>query len=450
MTKLKSCITEVVGGYWGDEGKGRVASYESQNARLVLRTTGGNNAGHTVYYEGNKIPLHLVPGGIIYPNVTAIICNGVVVDPKVLNDEINMLSKFVEITPDKLIISDRTHIIMPYHIELDGIQEEKRESNKIGTTHRGIGPCYEDQASRIGIRFQDLYLPEEELKKKLRIILKFHKKNLKIGFKESLKLILKFKIKELISAKINYSVKSLYNYLMKAKENLYMYIGNPDKLIADTLEKGEKIVIEGAQADHLDLLNGDFPNCTSSQCNPSGTLSGAGIGPTYVDRVIVTIKSYCSRVGNGPFTTELNNYEGDIIRELGHEYGTTTGRPRRCGWLDLVAFSKLRGYTDICLNHLDTIGLIGKTLGYIKICTSYIYQGKEIYTFPSDIEVTKEIPTPIYTVFKGGWDIPENVKTFDELPERAKSFVEFIESYTGVPITYIGIGPNNEDTIVRK
>lgn len=431
MVKIKPCVVEVVGGYWGDEGKGRVASYEAQDAKLVLRTTGGNNAGHTVYYNGNKIPLHLIPGGIVYPNVTAIICNGVVVDPKVLLEEVALLSNYVSVTHSNFLLSDRAHVIMPYHPVLDGVQEERRGGKKIGTTNRGIGPCYEDAARRIGIRVQDLYLPEADFKEKIRMNLLFHEA-------------------DLASAGAFYTVDELYESYKFFAEELEEFVGNPEEIIASTLKAGEKIVIEGAQADHLDLLWGDYPNVTSSQCNPAGTLSGAGIGPKYVDRVIVTIKSYCSRVGNGPFPTELFGKEGDVIREMGNEYGTTTGRPRRCGWLDLVAFSKTRGYTDICLNHLDTIGLIGQQLGHIKVCTSYYYQSEKITTFPSDMEVSRSTPIPDYKVFEGGWKIPDGCKSYYELPDAAKAFVEFIEEITQVPVSYIGIGPNNEDTIVVR
>lgn len=430
VKNFKPCITEIVGSYWGDEGKGRVASYEAGDARLVLRTTGGNNAGHTVYYNGNKIPLHLVPGGIIYDKATAIICNGVVVDPKVLYDEINLLSNYVKVTPEKLIVSDCAHIIMPYHIDLDCIQEKMRGNNKIGTTNRGIGPCYEDQAKRIGIRMQELFLEENKLRKKLEFVLSFHKAELELN-------------------NIKYTVDELYDFCMTAKKNIGPFIKNPNVIINDSLRSGDKIVIEGAQADHLDILFGDYANCTSSQCNPSGTLSGSGIGPLYVKKVIATIKAYCSRVGCGPFPTELTNFEGDTIREYGHEYGTTTGRPRRCGWLDLVAFPKNRGYTDICLNHLDTIGLIGEELGYIKVCTKYEYNGKVTNMFPTDIEITGEIPKTQYKVFEGGWTIPRNCNCFDDLPKKAKEFIEFIEEVIEVPVSYIGIGPNNEDTIIR-
>ena len=211
---------------------------------------------------------------------------------------------------------------------------------------------------------------------------------------------------------------------------------------------GRKVVIEGAQAAHLDLLHGDYPYVTSSQCNPSGTLSGAGIGPKYVNKVIAVIKAYCSRVGDGPFPTEQNNYTGTIIRELGNEYGTTTGRSRRCGWLDLVAFDKLAGYTDICLNHLDTIGKIGLQVGHIKVCIGYTYNGKNLDHFPSNLTIAEKV-LPQYRTFEGGWEIKEGTKTFDELPQAAKDFVTFIETFTGIPVTYIGVGPRNEDTIIR-
>lgn len=430
VKKFNPCVNVIIGAYWGDEGKGRVAFYESQDAFLVLRTTGGNNAGHTVYYKGDKIPLHLIPSGIIWPQTTAIICNGVVIDPNVLYDEIIMLSKYIDITPKKLLISGSAHMIMPYHIDLDKLQENKRSIQRIGTTKRGIGPCYSDKANRIGIRMQDIFREKESLIEKIKLVLKFHEE-------------------EFSKAGLSYSVDELYEYCMKAKKNLGKFIGNVEPVIGKALKRGNKIVIEGAQADRLDLEVGDYPNCTSSYCNPSGTISGAGIGPKYVDKVIATIKTYCSRVGNGPFPTELDNNTGNIIRQLGYEYGTTTGRPRRCGWLDLVGINPNRGYTDLCLNHLDTIGLIGEEVGYIAVCIGYIYQGKKIKYYPDDIEITGEIPTPIYKTFEGGWRIPAECKKFKELPVKAQDFVKFIEEKTKVPVTYIGIGPKNENTIIR-
>lgn len=431
MGKIIPCVTEIIGAYWGDEGKGRVAAFEAQDAKLVLRTTGGNNAGHTVYYNGEKIPLHLIPGGIIYDQATAVICQGVVVDPRVLKDEIDLLSKYINITPDKLIISDCAHLILPHHIALDKIQENLRGNNKIGTTKSGIGPCYHDMSDRVGIRMMDLFRSEESLKELINTVLQFNAPVMQLE-------------------DVSYSVEEYYDFCMTAKKNLGKFIKNAEPIIDFALKNHDKIVIEGAQADHLDILNGDYPDCTSSQCNPSGTLSGAGIGPVYVKKVIATTKAYCSRVGNGIFPTELDNEEGNIIRELGHEYGTTTGRPRRCGWLDLVALKVItRGYTDLCLNHLDTIGLIGNRLGYIKICTSYTYKGIVTFHFPTDTKISQVIPKPRYKVFNGGWEIPDNCRSFDELPEKAKEFVLFIEEYTKIPVSYIGIGPNNEDTIIR-
>lgn len=430
VTKFTPCVTAVVGAKWGDEGKARIATQESLDAKLVMRTQGGNNAGHTVVIDGDHIGLHLIPGGIANgkKNTTAIISHGVVVNPDVLLEEINKLSKYVDITENKLVISDRAHIIMPYHIDLDAIYEEERGGKAIGTTKRGIGPCYSDQANRIGIRFQDLFRTEKDLKELIELPLRHHAAKLEDFGKE-------------------YSVQSLYNYLMEVKENLAKWIGNPDPLVCATLNDGDKIVIEGAQADHLDLLNGDYPNCTSSQCNPSGVISAAGIGPLWVKDIIAVMKAYDSRVGNGPFPTELLGEEGDIIREMGHEYGTTTGRPRRCGWLDLVAVSDLRGYSRIALNHLDTIGKIGKKLGYIKVCYAYNYRDQILQTFPSDIEVTGEVPEPIYKKFEGGWDLEPDMKKFTDLPQKARNYIAFIESFTNVTVTDIGIGPGTNDTI---
>lgn len=435
VEKIIPCsVTEICGAFWGDEGKCKVATYEAQDASLVLRTTGGNNAGHTVYYIGNKLPLHLVPGGIIYEKPMAVICAGVVINPRVLKDEIDMLSQYIKITPEKLAVSDQAHLIMPYHPEIDAIQEKRREllNMSIGTTKRGIGPAYQDQAGRFNIRMQDLFRSDESLKELLQLALSFHEK-------------------ELAEANICYTVDDLFNYCMQAKEDLGRFICDVNPLIRKALLNGDKIVIEGAQADHLDMLTGDYPDCTSSQCNPSGALSAAGIGPKYVDKVIATVKAYSSRVGNGVFPTELSDADGgQIIRELGHEYGTTTQRSRRCGWLDLVAFNENRGYTDICLNHLDTIGKIGQKLGCIKICLSYTYQGKRMLTFPSDINVTGETPTPNYWVLEGGWEISRLCRTYEDLPKKAKDFINVIETRLCTPVTYIGIGPNNEDTIIRK
>lgn len=430
-TRIQPCVTAVVGTKWGDEGKARIATYEAQNARLDMRTQGGNNAGHTIVVDGDKIGLHLIPGGIINEETTAIIGNGVAGNPKVLTEEIDVMSKYVNITSEKLIISDRSFVIMPYHIDLDGICEDERGKAKIATTNRGIGPTYSDAALRIGVRYQDLFRSRESLEGILGIAMRHHEDKLAKYGK-------------------GYSVKELYDYLMEAKENLYKWIGDPDELIAQTLYGGKKIVIEGAQADRLDLLNGDYPNCTSSQCNPSGVLSATGIGPLWVKEIVGVMKGYDSRVGNGPFPTEIFNDEvAKLIREAGHEYGTTTGRPRRVGWLDLVAVNYLRGYSALAVNHIDTIGKIGEQLGYIKVCYAYLYQGEIVHNFPSNIEVTGEVPKPLYRTFEGGWTITEKTNSYEDLPEKAKIYIGYIEEITKVPVRDIGIGPGTNDTIKR-
>ncbi|MGN1297807.1 MAG: adenylosuccinate synthetase [Clostridia bacterium] len=307
-------VTVIVGCCWGDEGKGRAAFFESQDASMVIRATGGNNAGHTIVHEGKKYALHLIPGGIIHQGILSLICPGVVIDTDVLIEEIEMLkSAGIEVTPENLKISGRAHVIMPYHKDLDRLMEEFKGDAKVGTT-------------------------------------------------------------------------------------------------------------------------------------------GRGIGPGYVSRVIGVTKAYCSRVGNGPFFTEQDDEVGNLIRDLGHEYGTTTGRPRRCGWLDcvLIGSGKVQmGYTELCLNHLDTIGKIGQKLGHIKICVGYDYKKHMINYIPDDISLTKIMPTPVYATLPGGWDIPKDCKTYDDLPVNAKRFIVFVETHTKLPVKYIGYGADNKYTIVR-
>lgn len=431
-------VTVIAGCNWGDEGKGRAAFFESQDAEMMIRATGGNNAGHTVVYEGKKYALHLVPSGIIRKGVKNIIGPGVVIDTDVLIQEINMLKEAgVEITPKNFAISGRAHVIMQYHKDLDRLHENLKENNKVGTTGRGIGPTYSDKINRTGIRIYDLLLPENELKQKLDIAVKPHNilfENVE-GFKNSI-----------------VDTEKLSKHLKENAKILSEFIKNSDDLIKKSIEKEEKIVIEGAQAYRLDIDHGDYPMVTSSSPNTAGTLSGAGIGPRYIKNAIGVVKAYCSRVGNGPFITEQENEDGDVIRELGHEYGTTTGRPRRCGWFDCVVIKNAKitmGIDELCLNHLDTIGLVGKQLGYIKVCTEYNYNDKIIDYIPDDTEITKKVPTPIYKVFDKGWEIPNEVKTFEDLPSEAKEFVEFIEEKTGLPIKYIGYGADNKCTIVR-
>ena len=415
-------VKVIVGIQWGDEGKGRASHFESKNASIVIRSTGGNNAGHTVVANGKKFVMHLLPSSIIRDGVLSIIGPGVVVDPKVLITEIDEMAKNGIIVDNKrLLISDRAHIILPHHIALDSLMEMLKD-NKVGTTGRGIGPSYSEKCDRTNIRMIDLK-NTDTLKNKINQSLK--KAN--ALFKQ-----------------FDYPIISEdeeYKLCLEFGKRLYNLIGDSEAAIINAYEKNENIIIEGAQALYLDIDHGDYPFVTSSNPNASGTCSGAGIGPTLVDEVIGVMKAYCSRVGEGPFTTELLDETGDTIRELGHEYGTTTGRPRRCGWLDLVMVKNakyINGLTSLCINHMDTIGKLPE----IKVCIGYMYNGKEISYVPID----RQNCTPIYKTFEGNWDT-SNVSTYEELPEKAKRYIEFIEDYSGIPVKYIGVGADENRTI---
>lgn len=417
-------VKVIVGVQWGDEGKGRASHYESKNAKIVVRSTGGNNAGHTVVANGKKFAMHLLPSSIIRDGVLSIIGPGVVIDPKVLISEIEqMKTNGVNIDNTNLLISDRAHIILPHHIALDSLSE-KLKDNKVGTTGRGIGPSYSEKCDRTNLRMIDLV----------------NTKNLKDKISQSLR-----KANALFE-KFDYPIISEdeeYNFCLEYGKKLSNLIGDSEAAIINAYENNENIILEGAQALYLDIDHGDYPFVTSSNPNASGTCSGAGIGPTLVDEVIGVMKAYCSRVGEGPFTTELFDETGDKIRKLGHEYGTTTGRPRRCGWLDLVMIKNARyinGLTSLCINHMDTIGKLSE----IKVCVEYNYKGKEINYVPID----RENCTPIYKTFEGNWNT-DNATTYEELPQKAKDYIEFIENYTGIKVKYIGVGADEKRTIIK-
>lgn len=424
-----SNVDVIVGLQWGDEGKGRVSHFVSNDA-ICIRATGGNNAGHTVVANGKKFALHLLPASIIKPNNISIIAPGVVIDLKVLATEINELRQAgIEITPNNLIISPRAHIIMPYHIALDEHYESMKGDKKIGTTNRGIGPCYSDKVNRVGIRMDDLiHCDVEELEEKVKLAIST------IGHSMNQS----FDIIDIVS-----------DYLLKYGESLKEFIHDERAILSDALETCQKIVIEGAQALYLDLDQGDYPYVTSSNPSACGTLAAAGIGPKHVKNVYGIMKAYCSRVGEGPFNTEQCNEIGNLIRELGHEYGTTTKRPRRCGWLDLVRLKNavlINGVTALCLNHLDTLGKIGLKTGEVKVCIAYLV--------PETLDTIKHVPVdvknckPVYLTFEGGWDTT-GCTTYADLPDTAKKFIKLIEDYTGVPVKFIGVGPDEKDTIIK-
>ncbi len=430
-------IKMIVGLQYGDEGKGRAVHYEAKNADIVIRGTGGSNAGHTVVANGKKYTMHLLPSAIIRPEVLSMIGPGVVADLKILVDEIEQMREAgIRVEKDNFVISERTHITFPHHRQLDRLYEMLK-AEKVGTTGRGVGTTYEEKARRTNLRMHDLFIEPSALKEKI-------KENLKVYN------VLVTEANKLIEDGIYNEEKfpiittnEEYNYCMEYKEKLQEFITNTHVIIDNAIEDDKLIIIEGAQSFWLDNDHGDYPMTTSSNPNASGTASGAGIGPTLINEVIGVIKAYTSRVGNGPFITEQKNEIGDSIREWGHEYGTTTGRPRRTGWLDLVMVKHTKntsGLTSLCVNHLDTIGKFDS----INVCTGYKYKGKIIKHVPID----KENCEPVYETLKGGWNT-QGATTFEELPKEAQEYINFIEKYIGVFVKYIGVGADEKRTIIR-
>lgn len=430
-------VKMIVGLQYGDEGKGRAVHYEAKNASIVIRATGGSNAGHTVVANGKKYAMHLLPSAIIRPEVLSVVGPGVVADLKVLVEEIQqMRAAGIKVERDNFVVSERTHITFPHHKQLDRLYEMLK-TEKVGTTGRGVGTTYEEKARRTNLRMHDLFLEPSELKNKIAENLKVYDVLVAEANKQIEKGIYEEKKFPLITAEEE------YDYCMQYKETVKEFITDIHPILDQAIEKDELIIIEGAQSFWLDNDHGDYPMTTSSNPNASGTASGAGIGPTLINEVIGVIKAYTSRVGNGPFVTEQKNEIGDSIREWGHEYGTTTGRPRRIGWLDLVMVKHTKntsGLTSLCVNHLDTIGKADK----INVCIGYQYKGQTIKHVPID----KENCEPIYQELKGGWNT-EGATTFEELPKEAQDYIHFIEEYTGVPVKYIGVGADEKRTIIK-
>ena len=419
-------VKVVLGAFYGDEGKGKVIDYLSKDAKYAVRFSGGNNAGHTIEVDGKKFAFHLLPSGILNKNIKAILGNGVVVDPKVLLEEIANL-KENGYAVDNLYISEKAHVILPYHIILDGLLEEIRGKNKIGTTKRGIGPAYCDKFERCGIRMEDFVgenfkeLLETNIKNK-NVILKTY------GYEEL-------------------DFEKVYDEYSADAKKIKQYVCDATTMLHNAIKNNENILCEGAQATLLDIDFGSYPYVTSSNPTIGGVLTGTGIGARYIGEVYGVIKAYSSRVGEGPYVTEQVNEIGDKIRELGHEYGTTTKRPRRCGWLDLVALNyaaMVNGLTGIALNHLDTIGKLDK----IKLCVAYKYKGKETTDFRTNLEFLQNSEA-VYEEFDGNFGDISNCKTYEELPENARKYIERIEELTGTPVKFIGTGAARENIIVR-
>lgn len=423
-------VTLVVGSQWGDEGKGKIVNLLSSEADVVARYQGGANAGHTIVIDGKQYVLHLVPSGILNKDVVCIIGNGVVIDPVALVEEISMIESHGIDVKGRLFISHKAHLIMPYHKLLDQARESSSDANKaIGTTGRGIGPAYIDKARRIGIRLVDL-LDREDFETKLRCNLK-EKNNILHKIYDHAEL----DVEEIVK-----------NYL-EFDKIIDPYVTDTTLLINNAIDENKKVVIEGAQGALLDIDHGTYPFVTSSNPTSGGACTGLGIPPTKIDRIVAITKAYTTRVGNGPFPTELEDETGELLRKTGAEFGATTGRPRRCGWLDLVALkysTMINGFTDIALTKLDILD----DLDEIKVCTSYKLNGNKLKSFPVDIKTLENV-VPDYVSLKGWKKTLNGIRDYNNLPNETKSYIEYIEEYLKVPVSIISTSPDKNDTIIR-
>ncbi|MFD1780572.1 adenylosuccinate synthase [Fredinandcohnia salidurans] len=419
----------VVGTQWGDEGKGKITDFLSEKAEVVARYQGGNNAGHTIVFNGETYKLHLIPSGIFYPEKICVIGNGMVVDPKALVKELAYLHD-KGVHTDNLRISNRAHVILPYHIKLDELEEEYKGINKIGTTKKGIGPAYMDKASRVGIRIADL-LDREVFEEKL-----------------SHNLTEKNRLFEKVYETKGFSLEDIVDEYYEYGQQIVKYVCDTSVVLNDALDDGRRVLFEGAQGVMLDIDQGTYPFVTSSNPVAGGVTIGSGVGPTKISRVVGVSKAYTTRVGDGPFPTELNDEIGHQIREVGREYGTTTGRPRRVGWFDSVVVRHARrvsGVTDLSLNSIDVLTGI-ETL---KICVAYRYKGELIEEYPASLKILAECE-PVYEEFPGWTEDITEMKKLDELPENARNYVERISQLTGIPLSVFSVGPDRTQTNVVR
>jgi adenylosuccinate synthase len=422
-------VIAVIGAQWGDEGKGKVVDMLAQKAGVVVRFSGGDNAGHTVINPYGKFGLRLVPSGIFYPHVVCIIGNGVVINPAVLLAEIELLNQR-GVDTSQLFISDRAHLIMPYHVLLDGLEEEARGGGAIGTTRKGIGPVFADKVARLGIRTGDL-LDKAGLLERLRPIL--NSKNA---------------ILTKIYGVSPLSLDEVYSQYCQYGERLTPYIRETTVMLEEALNRGEVVLLEGAQGTLLDPDFGTYPYSTSSSSVAGQSCLGAGISPTRINAVLGVYKAYCTRVGAGPMPTELKDKTGDLIRERGHEYGTVSGRPRRCGWFDAIAarFSnRVNGFTGAAITRLDILDVLPR----LKICVGYELDGKTIDDFPSSVTALARCK-PVYEELPGWETSTTDVRQFSKLPARARKYIKRLEELIGCPVSLICVGAEREQVIQKK
>lgn len=416
--------TVLVGSQWGDEGKGKIVDLISEGFEIVVRYQGGANAGHTVEIGDKKYILHLIPSGILRENVICVIGNGVVIDPTALLEEIELLKKNNISVDGRLFISHNAHLIMPYHKLLDSISESG--DNKIGTTGRGIGPCYIDKYGRKGIRIVDL-LNRTELEKKIRANLK--EKN---------------EILQKIHSHAGLDVEAICKEYLEFDQAIDKYIKDAPAFLNEALDEGKSILLEGAQGTFLDVDHGTYPYVTSSSPTSGGACTGSGIPPTRIDAVIGIVKAYTTRVGNGPFPTELLDEEGEKLRKIGAEFGATTGRPRRCGWFDafLLAYSKMvNGITSVALTKLDVLSEFEK----IKVCVGYELNGKRLKSFPTNVDQLNTVK-PVYEILDGWNTDISNCERYEDLPKKTIEYLDFISQKSGIKIDIVSVGPKRKQT----
>ncbi len=416
----------VIGAQWGDEGKAKMIDFFSQDADIVVRYQGGANAGHTVVTEGKKFVFHLIPSGILHKGKICVIGNGVVIDPEQLIKEMDLLIGQGLDIKDRILISDSAHIILPYHKALDTAMEEFR-SDRIGTTGRGIGPCYADKCLRTGIRVGDV-LNEEDLTEKVKHVLEI--KNLQL---------------EKMFGKVAFSIDEMMDVLIRFKERAEKMIINTAYYLNEAADNNKRIILEGAQGFALDIDHGTYPYVTSSNPTIGGALLGTGLNSFQVDRVVGISKAYVTRVGEGPFPTEDMSDIGDLLREKGGEYGATTGRPRRCGWFDVELLKQAKrvcGLTEIVLIKIDVLTGFEK----IKVAVGYEYKGEKVKMFPAYM---LDKIKPVYEELDGWSEDISNCNNYDQLPENAKKYIEFLEKQVGVKISIISVGPDRKNTIIR-
>ncbi len=423
--------TVVIGTQWGDEGKGKIVDLLSREADVIVRFQGGANAGHTLVVGDKKIILHLVPSGILYDDKICLIGNGVVLDPEVFCEELDELERSsISTSPKRLKISYKTHLIMPYHKLLDKLREEKKKGeSKIGTTGRGIGPAYEDKMARVGIRASDI-LDKDRLIEKLKNALK--EKNI---------------LFENYFGHHKITVEDVMDNIEPSIDRLKPYLADVSSEIYSAIKNGKKILFEGAQGTHLDIDHGTYPFVTSSNTVASNLCAGSGCGVSVINEIVGVVKSYTTRVGGGPFPTELKDDVGDYIQKKGKEFGATTGRKRRCGWLDMVILResvRLNSLNQLAITKLDVLSGIEE----LKICTRYKYNGKDII-YPPQIENGLAYVEPVYETLKGWSEDISTIKDFNDLPLATKEYIYFIEETLGVKVKIISVGPERSQTIVR-